>query len=98
MKTGVIKIGTIIRIVAILACGYVLVRSNVEFAMASRMVSQTSRDLASSTGHSDVAGNLTLATTIINRNMNRQFFATAALVLLAVFPYANWKLKKDTEP
>ena len=93
-----ITIGVVIRIVAILFCGYILLRCHLDFAMGSRMVSSSARDLRGSNSTVDVPRNLDIATQVINRSLNPLTAAAVALVLLGIFPYANLKWKRKTEP
>jgi len=99
MKSGKhITVGIVIRIAAILFCGYILLRCHLDFAMGSRMVSSSARDLRESNSTVDVPRNLDIATQVINRSLNPLMAAAVALVLLAIFPYANLKWKRKTEP
>jgi hypothetical protein len=86
------------RIAAILFCGYILLRCHVDFAMGSRMVSSSARDLREANSTVDVPQNLDIAAKVINRSLHPLTLATLALVLLGIFPYANLKWKRKTEP
>jgi len=66
--------------------------------MASRSTSAAARDLREPHSTVDVPRNLDITVKVINRSLHPLTLATLALVLLSLFPYANVKWKRKTEP
>ncbi|MFQ6024127.1 MAG: hypothetical protein ACE5NW_15525 [Acidiferrobacterales bacterium] len=83
------------RVALIVFCGWLLLHASEERARAARMTSMIVAELKSPDEHM-ISERLRFVTDLLNKGTDPQIFSSAALVLLALVPYA--RRKTNTEP